>query len=76
MRKIDSKECHLSFGKFIKQRRELLELHQKDIAEKVGISQPYLSYLERGERDIDLSLVLNLCEVLGLDIKEFIENYL
>lgn len=76
MRKIDSRECHLSFGRFIKQRRELLKLQQKEIAEKVGITQPYLSYIERGERDIDLPLALNLCEALELDINEFVKNYL
>ncbi len=76
MRKIDSRECHLSFGKFIRERRELLGIHQRELAEKVGITQPYISYIERGERDIDFPLVLNLCEALGLDIREFIENYL
>ena len=76
MKLLDSKECHIAFGKYIKDIRERKGINQTEIAEKLGVSQPYLSYLERGERDVDLSLALNLCDAVGTDIRDFINKYL
>lgn len=74
--KIDSKECHVQFGKFIHNARTSKGLYQIEIAEQVGISQVYMSHIERGARDIDLALALKICDALNLDISDFINNYL
>ena len=76
MRQISTKECHIGFGEFIREARLQKDMYQDELAEKVGITQVYLSYLERGERNIDLALALKLCDVLDLDIRKFILTYL
>jgi transcriptional regulator with XRE-family HTH domain len=72
----DTVKCHVEFGKFIKNARTLKGLFQQEVAEKAGITQTYVSYIERGERDIDLALALRLCEILNIDIKDFLEQYM
>lgn len=76
LKNIDTNECHVQFGKFIREARERRGLYQSELAEKVGIVQSYLSRLERGERDIDLALALKLCDALSLDIQDFIKTYM
>ena len=41
---------HLSFGEYVKQRREILNLTLKDFAAKVKISPAYLCDIEKGNR--------------------------
>ncbi|HET7050603.1 MAG TPA: helix-turn-helix domain-containing protein [Solirubrobacteraceae bacterium] len=38
-------------GKFIRHQRELSELSMRQFADMVGISNPYLSQIERGQRE-------------------------
>jgi transcriptional regulator with XRE-family HTH domain len=40
-----------SLGEFIRRRRELHELSMRQMAEMAGISNPYLSQIERGLRE-------------------------
>jgi transcriptional regulator with XRE-family HTH domain len=40
-----------SLGEFIRNQRELHELSMRQLATRVGISNPYLSQIERGLRD-------------------------
>ena len=41
---------HLSFGEYVKQRRESLSITSKDFAAKVEISPAYLCDIEKGNR--------------------------
>ncbi|MBK8754736.1 MAG: helix-turn-helix transcriptional regulator [Candidatus Competibacteraceae bacterium] len=51
-------------GHRIKVRRVDLEMNQGDLAERLGVSQGYLSYLEKGQRRIDLELLERLASAL------------
>lgn len=73
---IDSKDFHVQFGKFIRNVREENQIYQREVAEKVGITQSYMSYIESGSRDIDIVLAIKLCAVLGVDIQGFINKYI
>ena len=64
------------FGKFIKEGRERKYLTQWQVADKIGVSQVQISHLENGNRPLDFPLVLQICEALHLDIKDFIDKYL
>jgi transcriptional regulator with XRE-family HTH domain len=44
-------EDESTFGQFIRSQRELQELTMRQLADAVGISNPYLSQIERGLRD-------------------------
>ena len=76
MKKIEIKECHTEFGNFIKESRMRQNLSQSEVADQVGLSQSYLSYIEKGKRDVDLAVAMKICEALNLDIREFISLYI
>ena len=45
-------------------------LSQQEIADKLEIAQQYYSLIENGERqkDLDLSLVINLAKIFGVSV--------
>jgi transcriptional regulator with XRE-family HTH domain len=78
MKRIENSECLIEFGKFIKEGRLKQDMFQSEVATLVGITQPYYSMIENGskERNVDLVLALKLCQVLKLDINDFIKHYM
>lgn len=78
MKKIENSECLAGFGEFIKRGRERQDMFQSEVATLVGVSQPYYSMIENGakDRNVDLVLALKICQVLKLDINEFIKQYM
>lgn len=56
----------------IKERREELGMSQKDLAEKVGISQSFLCDIEQGRSKPSIDTALKIAEVLNIsDVKFF-----
>lgn len=56
----------------IKERREELDLSQKDLAEKAGISQSFLCDIEQGRSKPSIDTALKIAEVLNIsDVKFF-----
>lgn len=76
MKTIKTQGRHVLFGQFIREAREQKGLSQIEASEGLGLSQSYYSYLERGERDMDLDLAFDICEFYGIEMNDFIENYL
>jgi ribosome-binding protein aMBF1 (putative translation factor) len=76
MKKIENSECLVGFGSFIKEGREKRGMSQAEVAESIGIKQPYYSRIERGGRNVDFVLALKICQVLGIDANEFIKRYM
>ena len=72
MKLLDTKEICVAFGQFVREGREAKELYQREVAEQVSITQGYLCLIENGEREINLTLALNICQVLGLDFGSFL----
>lgn len=64
------------FGEFLNQGRLSRGLSQKEVAEMVNIGQPYYSYIEKGQRNVDLVLAIKLCECLNLDLNVFLQKYM
>ena len=71
----DKKKCSLAFGDTMTKAREKKGLQQWEVADKLGISQPYYCYLEKGQRVIDLDMALKVCKLLGIDLNEFVRTY-
>jgi transcriptional regulator with XRE-family HTH domain len=72
---MESREYNIAFGRFIRDGRELRGLHQSDVADRVGISQPHYARIESGSRAVSLSLAMQLCDQLNLDINDFSKQY-
>ena len=57
----------------IKERREQLGISQKELAEKVGISQSFLCDIEQGRSNPSIDTALKIAEALNIDDIKFFE---
>ena len=62
----------VKIGKYIAGKRKNLGLTQKQLAEKIGMSDKSVSKWERGICLPDVSLYFDLCSLLGISINEFL----
>lgn len=58
-------------GRRIKVRRVELGMTQAELAAKLSVGQSNLSYIERGERDVSVSLLAEIAEALECRPEEF-----
>lgn len=49
--------------------RNAAELSQKDVADALHVSQPYIAQVERGSKPMSLSLMVRYAQVVGVSIK-------
>lgn len=61
-------------GKFIAEMRKEQHLTQKQLAEKIGISDKAVSKWECGKSMPDNAILLNLCEVLNINVNELLSG--
>ena len=47
-------------------------LRQRDVAERIGEPQSFVSKFESGERRLDIGELADVCDVLGLTLSEFV----
>ena len=62
----------VKIGKYIAGKRKALGMTQKQLAEKLNMSDKSVSKWERGIRLPDVSVYMELCEILGISINEFL----
>lgn len=63
------------FTQALKAARERSGLTQIELSEKLGITQSYLSKVERGERRLDLVQVRSFCHALGVSLGAFVADF-
>ena len=61
----------MQLGLHIKSRRKNLDMTQKQLAEKVGVTDVTISRYENGEREPSFTEFIKLCEVLGMKLDDF-----
>ena len=76
MNNADISDLKFAFAEAVKSARKTKGLFQREVAEKAGVEQSYLSKIERGEREPTLSVAFRICEVLGLDINDFAKRHI
>jgi HTH-type transcriptional regulator/antitoxin HipB len=54
------------FGTILRERRKMLKLTQKELAERIGKERAYIAKIEKGETDMQLSSFLRIAMALGL----------
>lgn len=62
----------IKIGKYIADKRKGLGMTQKQVAEKLGMSDKSVSKWERGICLPDVSIYMELCAILGISINEFL----
>lgn len=58
-------------GAYIRQQRKLADLSMRQVSAMVGISNPYLSQIERGLRAPSEAVAAGIATALGIDMDEF-----
>lgn len=61
----------LKIGKLIKEARIQKGLSQRELAFRIGMRQPDISTIEKGEKNITLGTLVRLCNTLGIKRLEF-----
>ena len=64
----------LKIGKFIADCRKRKNLTQMQLAEKLGITDKAISKWERGVAMPDTSIMLELCDILGISVNELLSG--
>ena len=64
----------LKIGKFIAECRKQKNLTQMQLAEKLGITDKAISKWERGIAMPDTSIMLELCDILGISVNELLNG--
>lgn len=64
----------IKIGEFIAEQRKLKKMTQAALAEKLGITDRAVSKWERGKGLPDVSLMLELCEILGITVNELLSG--
>ena len=74
MKTIDKDKITTEFGSFIRETRESRGILQADIAEQLGVSRSYYCLIEAGKREIYFTLAMNICQILKIDINDFMKR--
>lgn len=62
----------LAFGQRVRQLRKEQGLSQEALAQLAGIDRSYMGNIERGEKNVTLKKVYEICDALEIDIKELV----
>jgi ribosome-binding protein aMBF1 (putative translation factor) len=57
------------FGRDLREARRRARLSQAAVAARLGLTQPYVSLVERGLRNLTLSVMSGLARVVGYDLQ-------
>lgn len=74
MAKGEKKMNQAEIGKFIAERRKEKKLTQAQLAEKLNITDRAVSKWETGKSMPDSSIMLELCEILGITVNELLSG--
>ena len=64
----------IKIGRFIAARRKSVNLTQLQLADKLGITDKAISKWERGITMPDTSIMLELCDILGISVNELLSG--
>jgi DNA-binding XRE family transcriptional regulator len=69
-------EFQAVFGQHLKVARLKAGLKQSDVADRTGMTQQYLSFIEAGQQNITLKTMILLAEVVDRDIRDLLRKVL
>ncbi len=70
---MDQDSLLAELGKNIRYFRRMLNLSQEELAEKAGLTQNYISSLEKGRQNVKILTLLKISDSLHVKIRDLIE---
>ncbi len=70
---INAKEYHKVIS-LLRECRESKNITQKNLADKIGSDQTFISKIEIGERRLDIIELRVFCEALGITLTDFVSQ--
>ncbi|MGO4386779.1 helix-turn-helix domain-containing protein [Microvirga sp. 2YAF29] len=64
---------HQRLAELLAEYRDKADLHQAQVAQKLGRHQPFMTNIENGQRRVDVVEMLDLAEIMGFDPHELID---
>lgn len=58
----------------LKEERQKRGIRQVELAERLGVPQSFVSKYESGERQLDILELRRICQVIGIDLDDFIRR--
>lgn len=55
---------YVQLGKRVRIRRNILELTQEELAERIGVSTSFIGHIERGSRKLSVETLYAICKAL------------
>jgi transcriptional regulator with XRE-family HTH domain len=62
----------IAFGKRVREVRKSKGISQEKLAEMAAIDRSYMGNIERGEKNITLKKAYEICDALGIEIKDLV----
>lgn len=66
----------IAFGKRVREVRKAKGISQEKLAELANIDRSYMGNIERGEKNVTLKKVYEICDALEVDISELVSSSL
>jgi transcriptional regulator with XRE-family HTH domain len=68
-------ELRAAFGRHSRRARQDMDLSQRDFAERVGLDQKIISATELRQRNLTLSTMVRVSQVLGIPVPAMLQPY-
>ncbi|MHB0913534.1 MAG: helix-turn-helix domain-containing protein [Armatimonadota bacterium] len=65
---------YATFLRCFREARKRADLTQKELAERIGETQSFVSKCERGERRIDVIELRECCKAMGITLEQFVQD--
>lgn len=75
MPKTDPEKGRNALRLLLRELRKKAGIRQKELAQRLGRPQSYVSKYEIGERKLDLIEILEVCQVVGISLEEFTRKF-
>ena len=62
------------FGRLVRARRDVLELTQDEVAERIGLGRTSITNIEKGRQHVSLHLLYEISRVLGVTPAELLPD--
>lgn len=63
------------YGRIIRQKRKMKGINQKELAEKLNVTDATISRYEKGTLDIPASTLPIICDICDFDFSEYMEDF-